>query len=295
MNKWILLNKEELPKDDKGIVIKRECIGYILKFKCINTEEVCDIKILEYIPGKGGVNNKFLIEYIYLSKYKDYKEKIIKEIYCGNILNGGVGGIIPSLNRWVLKDGYWEGITVTGVKFKFSTKDKDLEYKILHNTWSIKKEGYVENNKKEIRTTLHRAIMFGFNNINNNLIIDHINNDRLDNREDNLRIVNSSENSKNRVTSNTSKNMLVGLRHRKETGSWFSRFNYKNGKKISTKFKKDREEAELDNLIAQRYLGYMHNNDQFYRIENLPEERIKEVTDLLDKKIKKIENKLKNY
>lgn len=288
MNKWILLNKEELPKDDKGKIIKKECVGYTLKFKCTNTEEVCDIKILEYITGKGGVNNKFLIEYIYLSKYKDYEEKIIKEIGCSNILNGSVGGIIPSLNKWVLKDGYWEGITVKGIKFKFSTKDKNLEHKILHNTWSIKKSGYIEINKKEIRITLHRAIMFGFNNVNNNLIIDHINNDKLDNREDNLRIVNSSENSRNRATSNTRKDMLVGLRYIKETGSWFSRFDYMDGKKISTKFKKDRKEAEIDNLIAQRYLGYMHNNDQFYRIENLPKERIKEVTNLLDKKIKRL-------
>ena len=39
------------------------------------------------------------------------------------------------------------------------------------------------------------------------------------------------------------------------------------------------EEAKLDNLIAQQYLGYKHNEEQFYKLENLSKDRIKEVVE----------------
>ncbi len=288
MNKWVILNKEQLPKDNKGVISKIDCVGLVLKFKCLKTKEVCDIKILKYIKGNGKINNKFLIEYVFLKDYEDYKEVIVKEISCGNlIINETFGGIIPSLNQWKLKDGYWEGTTVDGIKFKFSTDNKETERRILHNTWTLN-SGYLEMVHKSERWKIHRAIMFDFNKENSDsceLIVDHINKDKLDNRKyKNLRLVTYSDNCKNRETSNSRKGELVGLRHRTKSNTWYSVFEV-NNKKIIIKTKNIKEEAELDNLIAQRYLNCMHNSEQFWRIENLSKERIKEVVEDIEMQI----------
>ena len=54
-NKYILLNKNELPRF-KGESSKRinyeECIGKTLIFKNINTDQIYEIKIVEYIKDK---------------------------------------------------------------------------------------------------------------------------------------------------------------------------------------------------------------------------------------------------
>ena len=50
---------------------------------------------------------------------------------------------------------------------------------------------------------------------------------------------------------------------------------------------------EIDNLIAQRYLGYKHNKEQFYKLEGLSEKRIKEVTDNLNRQIENNKSKVK--
>ena len=62
---------------------------------------------------------------------------------------------------------------------------------------------------------------------------------------------------------------------------------------INTKVKYDLEEAKLDNLIAQQYLGYKHNEEQFYKLENLSKDRIKEVVDNLDRQIENNKSKVK--
>ena len=49
--------------------------------------------------------------------------------------------------------------------------------------------------------------------------------------------------------------------------------------------------AEIDNLIAQKYLDRFHNKDQFYKIDNLPKERIEEVINLINKRIKIIDSR----
>lgn len=61
--------------------------------------------------------------------------------------------------------------------------------------------------------------------------------------------------------------------------------------------KEEREEAEKDRIIARRYLG-LGNSNNYYKIADLSEERIRDVTDLIDKKIEKRRGKdreLKKY
>ena len=83
---------------------------------------------------------------------------------------------------------------------------------------------------------------------------------------------------KNIITSN--KFGLTGIK--KNGKGYCSKFTIE-GHDINIKTKYDLEEAKIDNLIAQRYLGFKHNEDQFYKLEGLSEERIKEVTDNLDR------------
>lgn len=65
------------------------------------------------------------------------------------------------------------------------------------------------------------------------------------------------------------------------------------GCRIYTKIRQDLEEAKIDNIIAQIYLGLKDNEDQFYRVKYLSTERIEEIMDLLDKKIENNRNKIK--
>lgn len=117
---------------------------------------------------------------------------------------------------------------------------------------------------------------------NASMCVDHKNGDSLDNRKENLEIKTKQDNNKNRKTNN--KFGLTGL-CQTEGGSYYSQFLYSN-KLIKTKCKKSLEEAKIDNLIAQRKLGYKHNEELFYLLEETNEERIKEVEEFIEKKIK---------
>ena len=299
---WKLLNIDELPKDNRGRVDYKKCIGKVLKYKLRTNETIYEIKIIDYINSYRNYNkklilSKFKIEYIYL-KNTIYEEVLINTVYCHNIINNSsIGGIIPSLNQWIKKDNYWIGIDTKGREFKFSTNDKKIEYNILHSTWSVEGSGYIITNNLNNsgdKWQLHRVIYFNCNkkesNINTHNCIDHINNDKTDNRIENLRLVTKSENSKNKNTSN--KFGLVGLKKDKRNNGWYSQFDI-NSYKISTKYKYNKIEAKIDNLVAQRYLGYKHNENQFYKLNELSEERVKEVTDNLDRQIENNKHKVK--
>ena len=117
---------------------------------------------------------------------------------------------------------------------------------------------------------------------------DNKDNNKTDNRIGNLRLATYTENSKNKNTKN--KYGLTGLESK---GKGFRSTFKIEGYQIHTKVKYDKKEAEEDNLITQRYLGYKHNEDQFYRLEELTEERIKEVIDWLDEKIEEKRNEVR--
>lgn len=287
-----LINKDELPMNKTQVNYKK-MVGMTLKFRDTIIDKIYNIKILEYIPKKKDAS--FLIEYIYLENYPEYKEVITREITCIKLVKlYQLYNIIPSINDWERVNDYWVGKLKNNNNFKFSTNDKTTEYNILHSNWCHQDKYIMTQDLNGLgKWKIHRAIIFNCNkeeSNNNELIIDHIDNNPSNNKMDNLRLATFQDNSKNVQNKNYKNNELTCLRE--ENGTYRSSFCH-NEKRIQTKRKKDKQEAELDNLIAQRYLGCMHNNDQFYRIEKLPEERIKEVTDWLDRQINGVKLEVK--
>lgn len=286
-NKCELINSNILPHDKRGYIDKKKCVGLTLKFKNLKTNEIYNIQIIDYIPKneENKFNSQFIIKYIFLEDYEEYREERIEKVNTNFINTSYLGSdIIPSINRWRKVEDYWVGLTTNNKEFRFSTDNKETEYDILHSNWCIDK-GYVKTRKYKTRWDLQRAIIFDFNkedsNNNNKLDVDHINNDTLDNRKDNLRLVTRSVNSRN---NKGTEDYIVGLFYSKRDNKWYSVIGY-NYKHIYLKYRKDKEEAIMDNLIAQRYLGSLHNSDLFYKLEGLPKERIEEVEDLINKKI----------
>ena len=304
-NGWELLNKNELPRLKGGGSKKinhEACIGMTLIFKNINTDQIYEIKIVEYIKGykenSKYIDPKFKVEYIHLKEI-EYEEIISKTIYCNNLINRTqIGEIIPSLNQWRKDKDHWVGVTTKGEEFKFSTDNKEIEYDILHSTWNINNNSgkpYVSTsnlNDKGKNWQLHQAIAYNGDekirqeNSNKGMCIDHLNGDSLDNRKENLEIKTIQDNNKNKKTNN--KLELTGLQQVKN-GKYRSRFVY-NSRTISTTVRETLEEAKIDNLIVQRYLGYIHNKDLFYLLDNIDEAKIKEIEDLIKGKKKKIDS-----
>lgn len=296
---WKLINVNDLSIDNRGRIEHKNCVGVTLKYELKDNGEVYEIQIVDYIKRSKNkenknINPKFKVKYIYL-KGTEFEEVIEKLICCSDLINNAkISGIIPSLNQWIKKDNYWIGIDTKGREFKFNTIDKTIEYKILHSSWCVGKDNYAItgslNNISE-QWKLHRAICFNCDKEESDkythLCVDHINNDRSDNRMENLRLTTKGENAKNKNTNN--KYELVGL---KLNGKGYCSSFISEGYRINTKTKHNLEEAKIDNLIAQQYLGYNHNENQFCELQGLSKERIKEVTDLLDKKMKSCNNKI---
>lgn len=272
----------DLPMRGKYINWKKT-INMIIE---VEHEEYGKVKfrVINYIPKR---NRLFL----------DYNGYMLDDgIFTGNLLNGNIGTVInitnSSKNTFHLdennilhiygenKDGKWEAL--------YSGKYVD---EVMNSTWytcndCIQTTNY---NFKGRYNLLHHVDI----KPKPNMVIDHMSNSyRLINkwydcRLENLREISLAENSKNKNCNND--HGYTGLN--KNNKGWISRFKY-NGVRINTKTKQDYNEAILDNLIAQKYLGYKHQEEEFWKLDGLSEDRVKEVTDLLDEKIKKADGKI---
>ena len=300
---WELLNENELPRFKNGWRKNRInyelCVGMTLIFKHKDTDQNYEIKIIDYIKGykENGknINSEFKVKYIYF-KGTEYEEVIFKTIQCNNLINNTqIGGIIPSLNQWRKENSWWIGITTNGEEFKFNTDNKEIEYDILHSTWCISNNGkpYVitkKLNNKSKNCVLHQVIAYNGDekirqeNSNKGMCVDHVSGDSLDNRKENLEIKTKQDNNKNKKTKNGLR--LTGLKQSKN-GKYYSCFTCNNGT-IYTSYREFLDEAKIDNLIAQRYLGYTHNKDLFHLLDNIDEARIKEVEDLIERGKKRV-------
>ena len=302
--RWELLNKNELPRFESGWrknkINCEACEGMSLIFKNKDTNQIYEIKIIEYIKGykENGkeVCPKFKIEYVYF-KGTEYEEVIFKTAQCNSLINGTqIGGIVPSLNQWRKEDDRWIGTTTKGEEFKFSTDNKELEYDILHSTWSVS-HYYAKTKKLNNRGKnwqLHQVIAYNGDgkirqeNSSKGMCVDHLNGDSLDNRKENLEIKTKQENNKNKKTNNE-----LGLTdlYKTKNGKYYARISY-NNRRINITVRESLEEAKIDNLIAQRYLGYIHNSELFHLLDKVDKARIKEVEHLIEEKKKKIDSVL---
>ena len=299
--RWTLLNKNDLPKwsgEGRGKINSinhKKCVGLTLKFENIITKQMCEIKIVDYIYDRSTKLSEFIVEYDFYGEIINYR------ISCNDLINNcRINRIIPSRNMWEKTEEGWVGTTIKRdevIKFSFNTDDEATEYKILHSSWHLDEDNYLVCSKlygeERGNRKLHRVVLFNCNDVGNKNIVDHIDRNTLNNNKNNLRKTTKSGNRENCKRRGKRKDLLVGLNFKKTKNgySWWSTFTYKK-QVICTKFRKDKESAEIDNLIAQKYLEKLHNKDRFHETDKLPIERIKEVIDLIDSKINKRDGKI---
>ena len=273
---------EDLPlfKHSKNKVNGKAMIGMILS-GVYNNIEFGNFKIINYIESY----NEFVINY----NNNEYK------INYNALLNGALNKIFKTFvdkNNKYIDENNVVHIFITNKKgqcfealYSGNTVDK-----VMNTNWyvGLDKNGKVLNVRgSKTVGGIQKSCMLHQIDFPNADFVDHINNNPLDNRIENLRESNWKDNSKNKKAIN--KFGLVGLKINGK--GYYSQFIY-NKFSISTKTKRDLEEAKIDNLIAQRYLGYRHNNELFYLLDELPKERIKEVEILLESNINNNNNKI---
>lgn len=277
---WEIIGHDELPRKGRFLDYEKIAENKVLKVRHVPSGYIYEITIERYYSIESGKRERKVYD---VSWVNALGERILTEkVRCDILLNQAVfGGVIKSRNKWIKKDGYWIGIDCNGKKFKFSCNNKEIEKEILENTWCVDNTiGYVICGSLNMR--MHTFIK----KTSKGLVIDHINNDRTDNREENLREVTKLENNRNKKTTRNNETKYVGM-VRTSSGKFCSIFTI-NGNQMTTKSKIE-EEAELDNLIIQKHYNMRHNEEDFYRLENVSEERILEVINLAEKKLKKKE------
>lgn len=237
-----------------------------------------DIEILNYFLDRKR-NPRFTVRY----NNETY------DILCKGFLKGEIGNIlnVDLNNKYVDENGVVHiFINKEGKIFEALYSGDNIEDVVKANWYVIIKNGKPHS----VNTASYKGKSILLHQVDLGSFVDHINNNPLDNRIENLRKSNSQHNAKNKKTKN--KYGLTGL---KENGrGWYNRFSV-NGINISTETRHNLEEAKIDNLISQKYLGYKHNEDMFYLLKEIGDNRIQEVVDLLERKIKEKKSLSKTY
>ena len=282
---WEIIGYDELPRRGRLLDYKKIAENKVLKVKCVPSGDIHEITIEKYYSVESG---KKEVKVYDVSWVNALCERILTEkVFCDALLNRAkFGGVIKSRNKWIKKDGYWIGIDCNGREFKFSCNNKEIEKEILENTWCVDATRGMYVKCGSLEKPMHTFIK----KTPKGKVVDHINNDRTDNREENLRVVTVSENNRNKKTTRNNGSKYVGMEYR-SSGKFCSRFTI-NGHQIRTK-SKIVEEAELDNLIIQEHYNIRHNEEDFYRLENVSNERKLEVINLIEKKLEKKEKESK--
>ena len=172
---------------------------------------------------------------------------------------------------------YWIGTTSKGYEFWFDGDKDTIEY-IKSCSWRKLKDGYFINSKGE---RLHRIVMNVLND--NDIFINHLKGNRWDNRKSKLSISDPIDNSREKKLSIKNKSGIVGLLKRGNHDKWVGNIMV-NGIDVYTKYK-IREEALIDLLIVQKEYGYRHNEDMYYMLKDIDNDRINEVLDNIKRQI----------
>ncbi len=170
---------------------------------------------------------------------------------------------------------YWIGTTSKGYEFWFDGDKDTIEY-IKSCSWRKLKDGYFINSKGE---RLHRVVMNVLNN--NDIFINHLKGNRWDNRKSKLSISDPIDNSREKKLSIKNKSGVVGLM--KRGNKWVGNIKI-NNLNLYTKYKV-REEALIDLLIIQREYGFRHNEDMYRLLNNIGEDRVKEVLENINRQL----------
>lgn len=149
------------------------------------------------------------------------------------------------------------------VKFKSSntddviTVDADKYDEISKYCWYVTNFGYAMTRdvKTKKQIMLHRLLVFGYDNVVNDEIIDHANRDRLDDRLCNLRVCEPSDNAKNQSLSARNTSGQTGVSYSSQFHKWRAYVCDKR-KYISLGYYKTKEEAIAARLAGEKkYYG----------------------------------------
>lgn len=143
----------------------------------------------------------------------------------------------------------------TNNPFLIDTEDYDL---VKKHCWYETTYGYLMtrlNRKKQI--FLHRYLIFGENDNNHEVLVDHKSKIKSDNRRENLRVCNKSENAQNTSISSNNTSGHLGVSYYKQGNKWRAWITI-NGKFVSLGYYND-----IDSAIKARINGEQQYYGQF--------------------------------
>ena len=175
------------------------------------------------------------------------------------------------VNRYVLKDGYYEVYNKNGDFFLIDEEDYE---RVKQYRWSISihKDGSkrVSAMPKDRKQLGHMSLLYHFIlNEDNDCLIDHINRNPLDNRKSNLRKCTHVQNGQNSSLRVDNKSGVKGV--------WYDKVNNKWASEIKVNYRKiflgrfiEKEDAIIARLKAEKeYFGEFSANQDLFEKYNI--------------------------